>query len=107
MNDTFIFMYMLYKLGCAGMVVFLLMLFAIVIQLIVHYSISLSSDTFQIRITITILLALLGLITGIVTPNYRELKAWAYYTVTENTSDKKEAEKLIQTAFDYLDGKAK
>lgn len=107
MNDTFIVLHMLYKLGCAGMVVFLLMLFAIVIQIIIQYSTSVGSATFQIRITVTILLALLGMITGMVTPNYRELKAWAYYTVTENTADKKEAEKLIQTAFDYLDGIAK
>jgi hypothetical protein len=50
---------------------------------------------------------ILGLIVGIVTPHYNEMKAWIYYTVTESTTDKKEAEKLIQTAFDYLDEKAK
>lgn len=107
MNDTFIFMYILYKLGCAGLGVFLLMLIATAIQVPIHYNISYNSDTFPIRITITILLMILGLIVGVVTPNYDEMKAWIYYTVTESTTDKKEAEKLIQTAFDYLDGKAK
>ena len=107
MNDTFIFMYMLYKLGCAGLDVFLLMLFATAIQVLIHYNISCTRDTFPIRITITILLMLLGLIVGIVTPHYNEMKAWIYYTVTENTADKKEAEKLIQTAFDYLDETSK
>lgn len=104
MDDTFIFLYVLYKLGCAGMLVFLLMFIATVVQIIAHYGVFIGSDTFPIRITTTILLALLGLIIGVATPNYREMKAWIYYTLTENTADKKEAENLIQTAFDYLDG---
>lgn len=107
LNDTFIFMYILYKLGCAGLVVALLMFIATIVQIIIHYETVTSSDTFHIRITVTVLLILLGLIVGVVTPNYDEMKAWIYYTVTESTTDKEKAEKLIQTAFDYLDGKAK
>ena len=68
---------------------------------------TIGSDTFQIRITFTILLALLGLVVGAATPHYKEVKAWAYYTVTENTAEKEEAEKLIQAAFDYIDEKSK
>lgn len=107
MNDTFIFLYTLYKLGCAGIIIFLLMLLATVAQVILRYSTSVGSDTFQIRIAVTILLMILGLIIGMVTPNYKELKAWVYYTVTESATDKKEAEKLIQTTFDYLDRTSK
>lgn len=107
MDDTFIFLYIMYKLGCAGLVVALLMLIAAVIQLVAQCGISIGSDTFPLRITVTILLALFGLVVGMVTPHYKEIKAWVYYTVTENTADKEKAKKLIQTAFDYLDGKEK
>ena len=107
MDDTFMLLYMLYKLGCAGLVVALLMLIATVVQIIVHVGTTVGSATFQIRITATIILALLGLTIGMITPYYNELKAWVYYTTTESTSDKEKAEKLIQTTFDYIDGKVK
>lgn len=107
MNDKFIYMYMLYKLGCAGAGVFVFMLIVTVMQVMIHENTEKISNTFYIRISITTLLALLGLIIAIFTPHRDEIKAWAYYTVTKDTPDKEEAEKLIQAAFDYLDGTKK
>lgn len=103
MDDTFIFLYMMYKLGCAGLFVSLLMLVATAIQVILHIELAIGRDTFPMRITITVLLGLLGLVIGVTTPHCKEVKAWVYYTITESAADKEEAEKLIQTAFDYLD----
>ena len=105
MPDTaFIILYILYKIGCASLLISLLLFLATFLILISNIQ---CSETFNLKVTLCIGPAMLFcLAVGALTPSEKDIKVYAVYTICKTTSNTKEAQELIDTVIHYIEDKS-
>lgn len=108
MNDTFILLYWLYKLGTAFACVGAMLLLAAGIFPLIQV---IHADIYDIPTKINCSgykkLAIAGLIClalGTVAPGKEELKAYAVYSIGTEVINSQDAQRLIDAAIKYIDG---
>lgn len=108
MNDTFILIYWLYKLGTAfAFVGAVLLLGAAILPLIQVIHADIYDIPTKINCSSYIKLAIAGLIclaVGTVAPGKEELKAYAVYSIGTEVINSQDAQRLIDAAIKYIDG---
>lgn len=103
-DTTFILLYMLYKIGCASILISLPLFLAV---LLIFIRSTQYSETFSLKVALYIGLAMLFFLAiGALTPSEKDVKAYAVYTICKTTPGTKEAQELIDTVIHYIEDKS-
>lgn len=103
-DTTFTILYILYKIGGACLVIGF-PLIAIAVATFITNVIP-DFEIFGVKVASCIgLVALLFLSIGAITPDKKEVKVYAVYTICKTTPDTKKAQELIDTVIHYIEDK--